>query len=232
MEFSGLEKLSLLDFDDNITATLFSAGCNMRCPFCHNSSLVLDPLKAPKIPWAEIMEFLEKRKNVLDAVCVSGGEATLMPDLLDKLADIKSLGYKIKLDTNGSRPEVLKIAVEQGLVDYVAMDIKNSPEKYPLTTGVENINVDAVQESIDFLLRTNLVDYEFRTTIIEEFHTDEDMIKIASWVGGAKRFFLQQYVDRDSCIAHGFHAVEKEKALHWKTILGKEISEVSLRGYE
>lgn len=232
MEFSGLEKLSLLDFDDNITATLFAPGCNMRCPFCHNSSLVLNPLNAPKIPWAEIMAFLEKRKNVLDAVCVSGGEATLMPDLLDKLADIKSLGYKIKLDTNGSRPEILKIAVEQGLVDYVAMDIKNSKEKYPLTTGVENINVDAVQESIDFLLRTDLVGYEFRTTIIEEFHTDEDMIKIASWIGGAKRFYLQQYVDREDCISHGYHPVEKEKALHWKAILSKEIDEVSLRGYE
>jgi len=232
MDFTGLEKLSLLDFDDNITATLFCAGCNMRCPFCHNSSLVLNPLKAPKIPWSEIMAFLEKRRNVLDAVCVSGGEVTLMPDLLDKLADIKSLGYKIKLDTNGSRPEVLRTAVEQGLVDYVAMDIKNSLEKYPLTTGVENINVEAIQESIDFLMRTNLVNYEFRTTIIEEFHTDEDMIKIASLVGGAKHFYLQQYIDREDCIAHGFHPVDKEKALRWKAILSKEIEEVSLRGYE
>ena len=117
MDFSGMEKLSLLDFDDNITCTLFFAGCNMRCPFCHNSALVIPGMKPQFIPWEDIKDFLEKRKNVLDAVCVSGGECTLMPDLLEKLGEIKALGYKVKLDTNGSRPEILKIAVEQGLVD-------------------------------------------------------------------------------------------------------------------
>src|SRR5574344_1507235 len=148
MDFSGWEKLSLLDFDDNITTTLFMAGCNFRCPFCHNSSLVLDPAHAPKIAWSEIMEYLEKRKKVLDAVCVTGGEPTLMPDLEDKLRDIKSLGYKIKLDSNGSHPAILKKLVSLGLVDYIAMDIKNSPEKYPLTVGTIDVKLDSINESI------------------------------------------------------------------------------------
>ena len=123
-----MEKLSLLDFDDNITCTLFFAGCNMRCPYCHNAALVIPGMKPEFIPWEDIKSFLEKRKNVLDAVCVSGGECTLMPDLLEKLGEIKELGYKVKLDTNGSCPEILKLAVEQGLVDYVAMDIKRLQE--------------------------------------------------------------------------------------------------------
>jgi len=232
MDFSGFEKLSLLDYDDNITSTLFMAGCNMRCPFCHNSSLVLNPGQAPKIPWETIMDFLRKRQNVLDAVCVTGGEATLMPDLLEKLGDIKSLGYKVKLDTNGSNPEILKIAVEQGLVDYVAMDIKNSKANYYKTIGTDRVSLEAIDASIDYLLNSNEVDYEFRTTIIEEFHTEEDIMAIASWVGGAKRFYLQHYVDREDCIEHGFHEVSKEKALHWKAILSKEIQEVGVRGYD
>lgn len=232
MDFSGFEKLSLLDFDDNITATLFMAGCNMRCPFCHNSSLVLNPGQAPKIPWDTIKDFLKKRQNVLDAVCVTGGEATLMPDLLEKLGEIKALGYKVKLDTNGSNPEVLRIAVEQGLVDYVAMDIKNSKAKYHKTIGTEHVSLEAIDASIDYLLNSNQVEYEFRTTIIDEFHTEEDMMAIASWVGGAKRFYLQHYVDREDCIEHGFHEVPKEKALLWKAILSKEIQEVGIRGYD
>lgn len=232
MDFSGMEKLSLLDFDDNITCTLFFAGCNMRCPFCHNSALVIPGMKPQFIPWQDIKDFLEKRKNVLDAVCVSGGECTLMPDLLEKLGEIKALGYKVKLDTNGSRPEILKIAVEQGLVDYVAMDIKNSKEKYAKTIGVDNVDIKDIEESVDYLMHTDLVDYEFRTTIIEEFHETEDIEKISLWLAGAKRHFLQQYVDRDGCIEHGFHPVPKEKALIWKAILDKNIEKVELRGYE
>ena len=156
----------------------------------------------------------------------------LSPAQWTKLGEIKELGYKIKLDTNGSRPEILKLAVEQGLVDYVAMDIKNSKEKYAKTIGTDKVDIRDIEESVEFLMNTDLVDYEFRTTIVEEFHETEDIEKISLWLAGAKRLFLQQYVDRDSCIEHGFHPVPKEKALIWKAILDKNIEHVELRGYE
>lgn len=231
MDFSGWEKLSLLDYDDNITTTLFMAGCDFRCPFCHNSSLVLHPEDAPTIPWADIMDYLSKRKNVLDAVCVTGGEPTLMPDIFEKIRDIKSLGYKVKLDTNGSRPAILKKLVEAGLLDYVAMDIKNSPEKYFLTIGTNKIDFSSIQESVSFLINGTL-EYEFRTTTIKEYHNARDFEEIAHWLEGAKRYYIQRYIDSENCIAHGLHMVEKEKALVFKAILEKSISHVALRGYD
>lgn len=186
MDFSGWEKMSLVDYDDNLTTTLFTAGCNFRCPFCHNGDLVLHPENGPRIPWEEIKAFLVKRKGMLDAVCITGGEPTMMPDLLDKLREIKALGYKIKLDSNGSRPEILKKAYEEGLVDYFAMDIKNSPEKYGNTIGVKGYPLDKIKESVKFLMESG-ASYEFRTTIIDEFHTEKDMKEIGEWIKGAKR---------------------------------------------
>lgn len=231
MNFSGWEKLSLLDFDDYISTTLFTAGCNFRCPFCHNSSLVLDPLNAPEIPWEEVKSFLVKRKKMLDAVCITGGEPTLMPDLEDKLREIKEIGYVIKLDTNGSHPEILKKLVDEGLVDYVAMDIKNSKEKYGNTIGIRKINLKTIEESVQFLLE-NYVPFEFRTTIIDEYHAKEDFIKIGEWIKGAKHYYLQRYIDSENCISHGLHMVSKEKALEYKALLENYIDHVSLRGYD
>ena len=231
MDFSGWEKLDLEDFDGHITTTLFVAGCDFRCPFCHNSELVLHPKETPKIPWADIMEYLSKRKNVIDAVCVTGGEPTLMPDLLDKLSDIKSLGYKIKLDSNGSRPEMLRIAVEQGLVDYLAMDIKNSPAKYAMTIGTTDFSFDDIKESADFLIHGK-IPYEFRTTAIAEYHNDRDFEAIGSWLSGAERYYIQCYFDNENCIARGLHRISKEKALVFKAILEKNLKFVALRGYE
>lgn len=231
MDFSGWEKLSLVDYDDNITTTLFMAGCPFRCPWCHNSSLVLEPGKVGHIPWSEIMDYLSKRKNVLDAVCVTGGEPTMMPDLLDKLADIKSLGYKIKLDTNGSDPVQLRVAVEQGLVDYVAMDIKNCEARYPETVGVKNLNFAPVKESFTYLL-TSPVRYEFRTTLVEEFHTKEDIEALGKMIRGAKVLYLQEFIDNENCIAHGFRTVPKEKALLYRAILLKYVERCELRGYD
>ena len=181
------------------------AGCDFRCPFCHNSSLVLNPKNAPTIPWEDILAYLRERKNVLDAVCVTGGEPTLMPDLLEKLAQIKALGYIIKLDTNGSRPEVLRIAVEQGLVDYVAMDIKNSKEKYALTVGTTNFKMEDIEESANFLIRGR-IPYEFRTTSILEYHNQHDFEEIGLWLEGAQKYYLQRYIDSENCIAHGYGA--------------------------
>ena len=230
MDFSGWEKLSLLDYDDNITTTLFMAGCPFRCPFCHNSDLVLRPDKAPKIPWEEIKEYLVKRQGVLDAVCISGGEPTLMEDLEDKIREIKSLGYLVKLDSNGWRPHILRHLIEEKLVDYIAMDIKNSEAKYHATCGTK-VDMEQIKESIA-LLKEGKVDYEFRTTLVNELHKDSDLEGMIKLVEGAKRYFLQMYIDSDHCIIGGFHAVPKEKALQWKEILAKHVDFVALRGYE
>ena len=231
MEFSGWEKLSLVDYDDRISTTLFMAGCNFRCPFCHNSSLVLHPGDNPKIPWTEIMAYLEKRKGVIEAVVVTGGEPTLMPDLKEKLRDIRSLGYEIKLDSNGSHPEVLRDLVAAKLVDYIAMDIKNSPEKYAVTAGVPNIGLAPIEESVEFL-KSSGIRYEFRTTIIAEYHTEKDLEEIAKWLKGADRYFLQRYIDSEYCISHGLHPIAKEKADIFLSIASKLIKCVKLRGYD
>ena len=231
MDFSGWEKLSLLDYDDHIVTTLFMAGCDFRCPFCHNSSLVLEPAKAPKISWQEIMEYLKKRKGVIDAVCVSGGEPTVMPDLEDKLRDIKSLGYEVKLDSNGSRPNVLKELIEKKLVDYVAMDIKNSPQKYIVTAGMPSISFDAIASSIKILMESG-IGYEFRTTSIAEYHTNKDFEEIGKIIKGADKYFIQRYIDSENCIAHGLHPLTKEKALEAKAIMERYVKCVALRGYD
>ena len=230
MDFSGFERLSLLDFDDHISCTLFFAGCNFRCPFCHNSSLVLDPSKAKKIPWAEIKEYLKKRQGILDAVCVSGGEPTLMPDLADKLQEIKNLGYLVKLDTNGSRPDVLKELVSLDLLDYVAMDIKNSMPKYAMTMGTNTISLDAITESIRFL-NSSAIDHEFRTTAINEYHSLKDFEDIGVMIKGAKRYFIQRYIDNENCIKHGLHELPIEKALEAKALMEEYVPYVALRGY-
>ncbi|MCR5491083.1 MAG: anaerobic ribonucleoside-triphosphate reductase activating protein [Bacilli bacterium] len=231
MDFSGWEKLSLVDFDDNVTTTLFMAGCNMRCPFCHNSELVLHPNEAPRIPWDEIVAYLMKRKGVLDAVCITGGEPTLMPDLADKIRQIKELGYLVKLDSNGSHPQTLKKLYEQHLVDYFAMDIKNSKEKYGLTCGVPNIDLAPYEESVDFLLHSGCY-YEFRTTAIDEFHSEEDFHKIAEWISGAKKYFIQRYNDNGSCITHGLHPVSKAKAAKVIEDIRGNFGMIGIRGYD
>ncbi len=230
MEFCGMEKLSLVDFDDNISATLFMAGCPFRCPFCHNGDLVLHPETATPIPFDEILAYLKKRRGVLDAVCITGGEPTLMPDLEEKIRAIRELGYLIKLDSNGFQPHILRNLIEKGLVDYIAMDIKNSPEKYDFTCGTK-VNLDAINESIH-LLMTSGIGYEFRTTTIEEFHTPEDMKKLAQWIAGASRYFIQKYVDSENCIRHYYHALTPQKADEYLQIVREFIPNAALRGYE
>ena len=230
MDFSGWEKLSLLDFDDNLTTTLFMAGCPFRCPFCHNADLVLRPQEATKIPWEEILTYLQKRQGVLDAVCISGGEPTLMDDLEEKIKTIKGLGYLVKLDSNGWRPHILKKLIDEKLVDYIAMDIKNSLPKYHATCGTK-VDLDQITASIDLLMHSG-VDYEFRTTLMEEFHTEEDIRQIGELIRGAKRYYLQMYIDSPHCIIGGFHAIPKEKARNWSEILANYVDFVSLRGYQ
>ena len=228
MDFVGIDKFSLLDFEDKISCVLFCKPCNYRCPFCHNGTTVLEA--ETTIPFEDILEYLQSRKGLIDAVVVSGGEPTLMPDLKEKIIKLKELGFLIKLDTNGTNPEVVKDLYENHLIDYVAMDIKNSFVKYAMTVGVKNAFLDKISQTIKFLMASG-IDYEFRTTLIDEFHNEQDMRDIAETIKGAKRLYLQKYVDRESCIAHGFHEVSKEKAERFVDILKGSIEQVTLRGY-
>lgn len=198
--FAGLQKLTLLDFPGQVACTLFTRGCNMRCPFCHNASLVVRANEQKTYSNEEILSFLKKRRGVLDGVAITGGEPTLMPGLADFMIQVRALGYKIKLDTNGTRPEVLKSIVRGGLVDYVAMDIKNCREKYGETVGFDaSYDLSPIDESIAFLMEGN-VDFEFRTTVSRTYHTEEDIIKIGKWISGDEKYFLQQFKDSGDII--------------------------------
>ena len=228
MSLVGLDKMSLLDYEDKISCVLFYKACNFRCPFCHNGLTVLEA--EDEILFDAALDYLKSRKGLLDAVVFTGGEPTLEPNLKKHIQRVKELGFLIKLDTNGTNPEVVKDLYENHLIDYVAMDIKNSFVKYAMTVGVKNAFLDKISQTIEFLM-TSGIDYEFRTTLIDEFHNEQDMRDIAETIKGAKRLYLQKYVDRESCIAHGFHEVSKEKAERFVDILKGNIEQVALRGY-
>ncbi len=195
MLIKGLQKLTLLDFPEKIACTVFTGGCNFRCPFCHNASLVLpERMDASSLSEEDFFAFLDKRRGMLEGVCITGGEPTLMPDLPTFMARIRDMGYAVKLDTNGSRPAVLRAVVESGLVDYVAMDIKNSLERYGETAGIPDLDTTAVEESIDYLLAGH-IPYEFRTTCVRGLHTPADMVAIGKRLAGAEQYFLQGFKD-------------------------------------
>ena len=183
----GLQKLTLLDYPGRVACTLFTKGCNFRCPFCHNASLVVRAEEQKAYSNEEILSFLKKRQGILDGVCITGGEPTLMRELPEFIYEIKALGYSVKLDTNGTRPQVIDRLIGEGLVDYIAMDIKNCPEKYAYTIGLpENYDLTPIMESKDILMKGN-VDFEFRTTVAKPFHTEEDFLKIGEWLRGEDR---------------------------------------------
>jgi len=231
VKFYGLQKLSLLDYPGHMAATLFTGGCNFRCPFCHNKSLVFLDDNAEAIDHQSILDYLLKRKGVLDGVCVTGGEPLLYPNLKNYLKVLKEMGLSVKLDTNGTSPEVLKELVKAKLVDYVAMDIKNCPKKYPMTIGIEDYDLTNIKESIKYLLDDN-VDYEFRTTVVKEFHEAEDFKEIGKLIKGAKRYFLQNFEDHGGCIKEGLHAVSEEELKQFKDIVKDYVQEVHIRGVE
>ncbi|MBQ6317682.1 MAG: anaerobic ribonucleoside-triphosphate reductase activating protein [Oscillospiraceae bacterium] len=202
MFIAGMQKLTLLDFPGVVACTLFTAGCNFRCPWCHNAGLVLpEEASDRQLESGEVLSFLEKRKGVLDGVCVTGGEPLLHAELPDFLKRVKDLGYRVKLDTNGSFPERLEALVREKLADRVAMDIKNGPSRYAETVGLRNLDLSAVTASKDFLL-SDAVDYEFRTTVVRGLHTAESLLEAADWIQGAKQWFLQQFKDSGNLI-HG-----------------------------
>jgi pyruvate formate lyase activating enzyme len=227
-DFCGIEKFSLVDYDKKVTCTLFSEGCNFRCPFCHNSSLVLE--KNERLSNKVVFDYLEKRKKLLDAVCFSGGEPTLNPNLKDNMRHAKYLGYLVKLDTNGTNPRLIRELVEERLIDYVAMDIKNSKESYGKTVGIPNYDLTLVSESVKYIMSCG-VDYEFRTTLVADFHSKEDIMQIGDWLSGAKKYILQHFKDGEACIQKGLSPVNKETAEEYKMILEQTIKNVSLRGY-
>ena len=196
MIIKGLQKLTLLDYPGSLAAIVFVGGCNFRCPFCHNGTLVLGG--ADTIDTEQIFSFLESRRTKLGAVVISGGEPTIYSDLPDFIRRVRELGYKVKLDTNGTNPDMLISLVESGLVDYVAMDIKNSPDAYESTAGAR-VDIDAVKRSVDFLL-SNRVEYEFRTTVVKGMHTPQDIVEIGKWIQGADKYFIQPYRDSDLVI--------------------------------
>lgn len=231
MQINGLIKTSLVDYPGHLTATLFTPGCNMRCPFCHNSALVLGDESLEQYPESTIYEFLVKRKGILEAICITGGEPTLQQDLLPFLRNVKKLGLKIKLDTNGLNPDVLLSAIDEKLIDFISMDIKNSPEKYTLTSGVNSLSIEQITKSVS-LLKSNKIDYEFRTTVVAEFHTYEDFLSIADWLSGSSKYVLQQYkFSPNQLSSQVFKAYSYEQFQTFQNILQKSIAVVELRGF-
>lgn len=231
MDILGIEKLSLVDFDGYVSATVFTGSCNFRCPFCHNSPLVLDYKNLPVIPEETILAYLEKRKGILEGLCITGGEPTLCKDLPDFIEKVKKLGFKVKVDTNGTNPEMIKSLAENGLADYFAMDIKNDKESYAKIIGFDSYDTRNVEKSVDFFLRGK-VGYEFRTTLIKEYHEKNNLINIGNWIKGANKYFLQKFKDSGSCIQSHLSAVENDLAIEFRDILKEFIPNVALRGYD
>lgn len=230
MAIVGIDKLSLLDYEDKVSVVLFSQACNMRCPFCHNGAAILGASKEDEIDFNEILDFLKTRKGLIDAVVFTGGEPTMEPDLKVKIKAVRDLGFLIKLDTNGTNPEIVESLLDEGLIDYVAMDIKNCPNLYAETCGLKFINVENIKKSISIIM-AKAPDYEFRTTLVKEFHERMDYEAFLNLIKGAKKLFLQKFVDREGCIQKGLHEVSIEEANKLRDYLATGILEVTLRGY-
>ena len=209
MYISGLQKLTLLDFPGRLAATVFFGGCNFRCPFCHNATLVLSPSECERISEEEFFVFLKSRMGKLSGVCITGGEPTLYPGLKGFIKKIKEMSFAVKLDTNGTNPDLLGELISEGLIDYVAMDIKNAPSKYSLSVGVE-ADMEKINRSAEILL-SGKVDYEFRTTVVRELHKIEDFKAISEWISGAKRWFMQSFKDSGDLIGQGFSAYSERE---------------------
>jgi pyruvate formate lyase activating enzyme len=230
MKLHGLQKMTLLDFPGHVACTVFLGGCDFRCPFCHNFELI-DGTAEPIMDESELFSFLESRKGLIDGVAITGGEPCLHKDLPEFIRKIREIGYPVKLDTNGYHPEMLKSIIDEGLVEYVAMDIKNSEEKYEITCGIDLIDMDKIKESISVLINSG-VEYEFRTTVIKEFHDEDDFIKICEMIKGAKRYFLQRFTDRDSVPYGNLTAPSFDEMKLFADISRQFIPNTELRGVE
>lgn len=225
MQIGGFQKLTLLDYPDKLSCLIFLLGCNMRCPFCHNASLVYK--LEDEIPQDEVLDYLKKRKNMLDGVVISGGEPLLWEDLEDFIKRVKEIGYCVKLDTNGSLPEKLKNLLDKNLIDYVAMDIKNSKDKYSLTAGVD-IDYNKILKSYKYILDSG-IEYELRTTVVKEFHDENSFKEIGETFKDAKKYFLQKFINSDNVICENLTPPSDEEMSLYLNILKKYIPNASIR---
>ena len=231
IRIGGIQKTTLIDYPGKMAATIFTAGCNYKCPYCHNKDLVFIPENYQFYDPEEVIKLLEKRKGILDGICISGGEPLMQEGLTEFIMDIKNLGFLVKLDTNGNYPERLDELLKTGMVDYVAMDIKNSKSKYAMTVGMnqDNFSIQAIEDSVKVLMNSD-IDYEFRTTVVKEMHELEDMIEIAKWIKGAKQYYLQQYIESDNVIQPGWSAYNAQEMEEIKQIMSKWVPNIHLRG--
>lgn len=229
IKIHGFNKLTLLDYPGRLACTIFLGHCNFRCPFCHNAGLVLSPDREPVIPVEEVLGTLKKRKGILEGVCITGGEPTVNIRLPEFAAKVKELGYPVKLDTNGSNPTMLKKMASDGLLDYVAMDIKNCPEKYGETAGITDVDLEKINEAVEFL-KNGTLEYEFRTTVMKELHKKEDIQKIGKWIAGCKRYFLQAYRESDQVIRPVYSSYSLEQLENYRQMLLADIPQVEVRG--
>ena len=228
MTINGMQKLTLLDYPGNVACLIFTQGCNFRCPFCHNSGLLDMNNNCEKIDEKEVFKYLEKRKGLLDRVCISGGEPLLQKDIEYFIRKVKDLGYKVKLDTNGSSPKKLKQLIEEGLIDYVAMDIKNDFLNYDKTAGMCT-NIDNIKKSIEIIENSN-IEYEFRTTIVKQFHDVGKLEKIIQYIGPNARYYIQNYQDCSSVLQRGLDGFDEEELLNIKNTLGVKYPNLVVRG--
>jgi pyruvate formate lyase activating enzyme len=231
MHISGFQKTTLLDYPDHLAATVFLSGCNFRCPYCHNSPLLQVSPFDNEDNTAQILQTLKKRSHLLEGVCVTGGEPTLSAGLADFLAEIHDLGLLVKLDTNGYHPDTLARLIEDGLVDYVAMDIKSSRETYAAVCGLSSIDIGRIEQSAALLL-SGSISYEFRTTYVKELHTEKDVRQIGEWLAGADAYYLQSYRDSDEVLTKGFSAFSNEQFMQFLHILKETIPNAALRGID
>ena len=230
MVIGGLQKMTLLDYPGKIACTVFLPGCNLRCPYCHNSTLVIPEKLTEGFPQEALLDFLQKRQGKLDGVCVTGGEPTIHRDLPELIRKIKNLGFLIKLDTNGSNPGMLETLIREGLIDYVAMDIKNSPEWYEKTCGGISI-LEPVRKSLE-LLKSGVVDYELRTTVCKPLHSAQTMENLGKWIQGARRYFIQNFEDSGDLVGTGMSSFSQEELeLLLKTVRAY-VPEAHIRGQE
>ncbi len=230
MKIHGLQKMTLLDFPGRVACTVFLGGCDFRCPFCHNFELV-DGTARPIMDEEELLAFLRKRQGLLDGVAFTGGEPCLHKDLPELMKKIRELGFAVKLDTNGYHPDLLRSILTEGLIDYAAMDIKNTPEKYALTCGLSEMDLTPVKESIRLLMDSG-IDYEFRTTVVQEFHQAEDFHGIGELIKGAKHYYLQCFTDRDSVPFGNLHAPSAEALKEYAGIMKQYVNDTNIRGVD
>lgn len=231
MHFCGINKTTLLDYPGHVAAALFTGGCNMRCPFCQNSGLVLEPESQPKIREQEVLAFLQKRQGILEGVCVTGGEPTLQTGLEDFIRRVRELGYLVKLDTNGYKPQALRRLLEEELLDYVAMDIKASREHYGRACGLPEVEINLIEESVE-LLKSSSISYEFRTTAVKGIHTAEDFTAIGRWLQGCKAYYLQNYRDSEQVMRRGYAGFEREQLENMKRCVAEYVPQAAIRGMD